>query len=138
MKQLKKNKNSFSLLLSPLTTADRILIVVLILFAITSLFFVSFLQTKGDIVQIFLNNQMKYQYKLTDEKNLIIKNQEGFIQIVVKDKKVWVDDSSCPAKICKKMGKISKTGQTIVCVPNKIFIQIIGKNKEKYIDAITH
>ena len=138
MKQLKEIKNSFSLLLNPLTTADLVLIVVLMLFAITSLFIVSYLQTQGETVQIFLNNQMKYQYKLNKDKNLIIENQKDFIQIVVKDKKVWVDDSSCPAKICKKMGKISKTGQTIVCVPNKIFIQIIGENEEKYIDAITH
>ena len=137
MKRSKRIKYSFSLLLKPLTTADRLLIVLLIVLGASSLFIVSLFQAQGETVQIFQNNEIKFQFNLNEEKRFVIENQSGFIQIFIEDKKVWVNDSSCSAKICKKMGKISKTGQTIVCVPNKIFIQIVGKNKDKYIDAIT-
>ena len=137
MKAPKRIKDGFSLLLKPLRTADRFLIVFLIILGISSLFFISLFQTQGETVQIFQNNELKYQFSLNDEKKLLIENQGSFIQICIQDRKVWVNDSSCLAKICKKMGKISKTSQTIICVPNKVFIQIIGKNNKKYIDAIT-
>lgn len=136
MKHPQRMKKSFSLLLKPLTTADRFLIVLLLILGAISLFLVSLIQTQGEAVQIFQNNVLKYQFNLNEEKKLVIENKSGFIQIFINNKKVWVNDSSCPTKICKKMGKISKTGQTIVCVPNKVFIQIIGKT-EKYIDVIT-
>ena len=37
-----------------------------------------------------------------------------------------------------KTGKISKTGQSIVCVPNFVFIQIKGQKEENWIDAVTY
>jgi hypothetical protein len=33
-------------------------------------------------------------------------------------------DADCPDKLCEKQGKISKNGQSIICLPNKIVIKI--------------
>lgn len=44
--------------------------------------------------------------------------------IIVKDNKIWVDDSECPNHDCIREGKKSKVGDVIVCLPNKIIIRI--------------
>ena len=38
--------------------------------------------------------------------------------------KVWVTDASCPDKICEHYGKISGDGEVIVCLPNRLIIQV--------------
>ena len=47
---------------------------------------------------------------------------------------VYMKDASCPDKLCKKSGKINKPGQSIVCLPNKIMVEIVGVKKD--VDAV--
>ena len=42
---------------------------------------------------------------------------------------VFVAEANCPDQICVKWGRIIKPGQTIVCLPHKVVISIIG-NRE--------
>ncbi len=101
---------------------------------------------------LFLNNiksnQAKYveiktpykiiKIKLPTNKKIAIKGEIGYLIIQIKNKKVRVIKSSCPLKICVKTGWISSQGESIICVPNKVIIKIIGgKNKKKDIDFIT-
>ena len=51
------------------------------------------------------------------------------MKIVVSDGTVRVEDADCPDKICEKSGAISKAGQTIVCLPNRVVIKILGKGE---------
>ena len=56
--------------------------------------------------------------------------------IEIKDGLVFVRETDCPNKICQKQGSIQKNGQSIVCVPNKMTVVIIG-GEEATVDAIT-
>jgi len=47
------------------------------------------------------------------------------------DKGARILDSDCPAKICVHTGWIRMPGETIVCLPNKILLEIQG-TKEEY------
>lgn len=48
--------------------------------------------------------------------------------IDLSDGKVHIDEADCPDKICIKDGFISKPGQMLVCLPNKVVIQIVGQD----------
>ena len=50
--------------------------------------------------------------------------------VEIKDGRVDVTFADCPDKICEKHRKISKTGESIICLPNKVVISIEGKNRE--------
>ena len=39
---------------------------------------------------------------------------------------VWVSDSDCPTQDCVRTGTISRSGQSIVCLPARIIIQLTG------------
>lgn len=51
-------------------------------------------------------------------------------KIVVKDGSIFIEDSDCPDKVCVHSGKISKSGQTICCLPNKVLIRVYSDNSE--------
>ncbi len=41
---------------------------------------------------------------------------------------VWVTDSQCRDGTCEHTGKISRAGQSIVCLPNGVVITVNGKS----------
>lgn len=49
---------------------------------------------------------------------------------------VSVAESGCGDKICMRTGKISKRGEVIICVPNKVIVEIKGSTKESDVDAV--
>ncbi len=54
------------------------------------------------------------------------------MEIEVKEGRIRVLKSDCPQKICVQTGWISKPGQTIICVPNKVLIEIVGISNAEY------
>lgn len=49
------------------------------------------------------------------------------VEVKPEDGQVWVTEATCPDKICIHQGKISQEGETIVCLPNRMIIQIFGE-----------
>lgn len=45
-------------------------------------------------------------------------------------KGVRILESNCPAKVCLRHGWASHTGETIVCVPNELLVEIEGEEGE--------
>lgn len=52
------------------------------------------------------------------------------------DGSVSVTESSCGDKTCMRTGKISRQGEAIICVPNKIVVEIKGNTEESGVDAV--
>lgn len=44
--------------------------------------------------------------------------------LVISDGKAYVKSATCPDKICVGHRKISKTGESIVCLPHKVVVSI--------------
>lgn len=53
----------------------------------------------------------------------------NYVHVVMEGDIIWVEDASCPDKVCVKTGKITKPGQSIVCLPNKTVVYIEGTEK---------
>ena len=49
------------------------------------------------------------------------------LTVRISDGKVWVTDANCPDKTCEHTGKISRAGQSIVCLPNGVTVSISGE-----------
>ena len=47
----------------------------------------------------------------------------------VKNGKIRLTEASCPDKICEKTGYIGSSGQSIICVPNKITVSVAGSDE---------
>ena len=53
-------------------------------------------------------------------------------RVIVEQGEVWVESSTCPDHLCEKAGTISYEGEVILCVPNRISLQISGEG----VDAV--
>jgi hypothetical protein len=50
--------------------------------------------------------------------------------LIIQDGEAWVEEASCPDGLCKNMGKISQVGQSVICLPNKVVVEILDKEGE--------
>ena len=46
--------------------------------------------------------------------------------LVIADGRASMTHAACPDGLCVRMGKISRTGQSIVCLPGRITVTIVG------------
>ena len=51
--------------------------------------------------------------------------------IVIKDGKAYVKEADCQDQICTHMHPIEKEGQTIICLPNRLFLELETNDKNK-------
>lgn len=65
-----------------------------------------------------------------------VKTKLGTNIIDIANGKVHIEEADCPDKICIKDGFISKPGQILVCLPNKVVVQIIGQDNKDNADSI--
>ncbi|OGS45535.1 MAG: hypothetical protein A2539_00070 [Elusimicrobia bacterium RIFOXYD2_FULL_34_15] len=83
---------------------------------------------------IYKNNKLVEKTSLSQKKVINIKK----MKIEVAEGHLRVLESDCPNKICKHSGWISNPYQTIVCVPNKILIEIISDSKDIECNAVSY
>ena len=74
---------------------------------------------------------------ITEDKILRIETEQGFNILKITEKGALMTNASCPDKIDVKSGEISKSGQMIICIPNKVLVRITGKNKLN-VDKVTY
>ena len=46
--------------------------------------------------------------------------------LVIEDGEAFMKSADCPDKTCVHSHPISKVGETIVCLPNRVFVSVIG------------
>ena len=126
-----------SSILKIITPGDKILIVLIFAFGIVSLAALKHLRQPGDAVIIEVKGQVVQRLDLNTSQEITINGAIGRTIVKIEGGAAQVIHSDCPEKICVKTGKITYVGEIIVCVPNKVVIKIIGKQKNSF-DVITH
>lgn len=64
------------------------------------------------------------------EKEQTIKIQDTNV-CKIKDGKVTMVSAQCPDQLCRKQGPICRPGETIVCLPNKVVLEIKGSGEQE-------
>ncbi len=75
------------------------------------------------------------RYSLSENRTFTVEGDgELCLIITIADGAVSVTSSDCPDGICVRTGSISRTGESIVCVPAKTVIAIEGASTDKGVD----
>lgn len=73
----------------------------------------------------------KISFNGSTEEIIDVKTDLGENIIKISKGKVQILDADCPDKVCVKDGYIGKPGQTLVCLPHRVVVEIKGvKNAE--------
>jgi len=113
------------------TKKGDILILFFLLIALTGWLLQNYIwpDVEDKIAIIEIDGQVYQEIPIdtSDIQELIIDlPEDNQIHIVVEKDSIHVEDASCPDKVCIRTGAISKPGQNIVCLPNKVVVFIAG------------
>ncbi|MBE5970838.1 MAG: NusG domain II-containing protein [Lachnospiraceae bacterium] len=117
---------------------DFILIFALLAVAVVAFFVINNVISKdGAKVQVLVDGEIFYEYNLDENGEYSIETDMGVNTLVIKDKKAYVSEADCPDKLCVKQGEISKSGQSVICLPHKLVVTIVDDEGETpELDAI--
>ena len=76
---------------------------------------------------------------LSSNKNVqhvVIKTPHGNNTLIIKDNSIQIKDADCHDEICIKQGVVSKVGQSIICLPHELVIEIKGDSDSNSNDFI--
>ncbi len=76
----------------------------------------------------------RWIYPLDRDTPIPVPGPIGTTEVIIENRLVRVVDSPCPEKLCIRMGAISTPGAWIACLPNRVFVHIVGRD-ERGIDA---
>ena len=117
--------------------ADMVLVAVILTIAAISLFMGKAIKDDGNSVVVSVDSTRVAEYSLKDEGTYeLIGYDGGYNTLIIENGVAYLLEADCPDKLCVKQGKISKVGETIVCLPHRIVIEVVGEGKEE-IDAVS-
>ena len=78
----------------------------------------------GPVAVVSLNGQEAGRYPLSVDGTFPLNG--GSNLLVISGGEAWVSEANCPDKVCMGMGKISRSGEFIACLPNRLIITVEG------------
>ncbi len=120
------------------TRFDLIFIALVLFFSIASFWVIhNRFQPSSQKREVLVYQKDKLLEQTELEKDKIITILNGRMQFEIKGGRIRVLHSDCPHLLCKNMGWIKRAGETIVCVPNQVLIEIKSKSPA-IIDAVAY
>ena len=107
---------------------DIMLIATLIIVCAAVFLIINFVEKKDGITAaVKVDGNIVYMLPLDKNASVTVEGyQGGSNTVVIENGTVYMKDADCPDKLCEKTGKISKNGETIVCLPHRVVVEIQG------------
>ncbi len=115
---------------------DIILILFFLIIGLGTLVYIQFHGKSGAEVKVSVNNKEYGVYSLDKDQTITIGEDDWENILVIKDGKANMTKADCPDKICVNHAAISKKGETIVCLPHKVVVEVINQGKTQSGDQI--
>ena len=115
--------------------ADIILLIVILAIGIPMSVLSLTAGTGGDKVKISTDGQVYGIYPLNEDCEIDVTEDGHTNHITIKDGQVSMSYSTCRNQVCVNTGAISQTKDVIVCLPNRVVVEIISSEEGKGGDA---
>lgn len=90
--------------------------------------------SEGVTVQVMKDGEMYAEYPLYEDRKVQLDygQQEGMNVLVIENGSAAVTEADCPDKLCVKQRAVSRDGESIVCLPHKLVITVVGGEEAEY------
>lgn len=132
---MKEQKNAKS----PRLRNDIIFIIVILAVAAIGMLYLFVFRESGDIVRVTVDGELYGMYSLSQnitEDILTGEGGENLNRLIIKDGKAYMETASCPDGICVAHRPIFRSGESIVCLPNKVVVTVITDNNDDAPDIV--
>ena len=89
----------------------------------------------GGTVTVTVNGEIYKELPLFQNCEFKVETEFGKNTVVIKNGEVFITHADCSGELCEK-DRISKSGQSIVCLPNRLSVTIEGEKNEEEIDVV--
>lgn len=91
---------------------------------------------KAATVQVWQDGTLQGEYPLAVDREFVVEGRyRNTVQI--QNGRVCILDADCPGQDCVKSGWHKDTGQSIVCLPNRLELRLTGGADAPEIDGVT-
>ncbi|MEW8993968.1 NusG domain II-containing protein [Clostridium sp.] len=81
------------------------------------------------IISIDGEEKKRIELKEALDEEFTFNSSYGINKVVVHNMKIGIVDADCKDRICIDEGFIGEVGERIVCLPNRLIIEIVGEQK---------
>jgi hypothetical protein len=113
-----------------LTPFDRKLVTALTLLVLSS-FLLPLQQAAGSRLVVSSGDNILFVAPLNQDQQFELSGPLGSTKLQISNGAVRVLSSPCPQKICIGMGQVSRSGELLACVPNRLVIRIEGESADR-------
>ena len=106
---------------------------------ITFMLFLAYIiiSKNGNYVQVRVNGKIVAVHSL-NKNGIYPIVDKGKNVLVIKDGEAYIKEADCPDKLCVKQGKVRKVGQSLICLQNKVVVEVVSKKSDdkSAVDAV--
>lgn len=115
---------------------DIIFVAILLIIAVAVTFATRlFYARTGEYVKITVDGKEEILLNLGENKEYRVEHGDDINIVKIKNGTVSVTEANCRDSLCMKQGSIKKNGDSIICLPHKVVISIVSKEKNE-VDAV--
>ena len=110
-----------------LRKADLLLLAAALVFGAVLAAVLLLLRSPGGTVQVRVAGAVTAGYPLDVDASYTITGADGGMNLlVIEDGAARIEEASCPDGVCVHTGRIRRNGQSIVCLPNQVVVEIVS------------
>ena len=103
-------------------------IAAVVLLAAVLMLWIPFAQGTGEKLEI-TTPDATYIYDLSKDQTLSLESNGYTLQVVIFAGEARVSACNCPDGVCVASGRISKSGESILCAPAGVTLRVVGKGE---------
>lgn len=108
--------------------SDIILIAVTLVISLSVLLIFYLNRTEGSVAVVSIDGNRVAEYPLSVDGVYYL--NDGSNILAIEDGEAYIREANCPGyQDCVERGRISAVGETIVCLPNKVVVEIVGEGE---------
>lgn len=88
-------------------------------------------RTPGDTVTVTVDGVLFGTYSLSENRTVEIRSGDGYNLLVIGDGKAFIQKASCPDGICAAHRPIHHEGESIICLPNKVVVEVHAQDGDQ-------
>ena len=108
--------------------SDIKLVFILLIISIIGIVCFKIFSKKGSSAYVYHDGNLVLVIDLGIDNDYVVEGELGDVFIEVLNGKIKVEDETSPLHLCSKQGFISNSNESIICLPNKVVINI-GDNE---------
>ena len=120
-----------------LRRSDLFLLLAFLLFAILLGILMWRLRAPGGQVVVRIDGAVTATFSLHADQTYEIQTPEGGRNLlVIEDGTARLEEANCPDHLCVRQGKIRYAGDSLICLPHLLVVEITGGQDELDLDAV--